>query len=572
MSHRARAILLFVVVACFSVLIFGGAKISEHKPPIPERVVAPSGELVFTGDDIRLGQRQYLSRGGQQTGSIWGHGAYLAPDWSADTLHRTGLVAAGLARGLAPADAARFAQADLEALPAGERGRVEAEVKAELRRNRYDAATGTLTLSPGAGGGAPGARRVLHRPVRARLRRDVDPRGLRRATPPTPARSPPSSGGPPGRPARTGPARSSATPPTSPTIPLVGNVPLPSALVWSIVSMVLLILGTAVAIFAYLRLRAKDPEHRAELAPLAQPAPTPSQRAVLPFFAVAILLFIVQAALGSLTGHYAVEGNKLFGLDTGAILPYAATPRLAPAARGLLDRHLLARHRPLHRAARHRRPRAEGAARARPRAPRRARGGGRRRARRHLARRAGAALRPERLARRAPGLRVHRARPRLAARPHRRDAALARPRLPGREAGPRRGEGQGRPHPPPPLRLGLDPALLRGRPRSTRRARTSPSPTTGAGGWCTSGSRTSSRSSPRSRSPSSSRRSARWASGARSGRRTSPSCSTSAPASSAPSTTSTSRARRSSSPPSARPSRRSRSSRSRSSASRSTRT
>src|SRR6266511_4092689 len=118
MSHRARAILLFVIVACFTVLLFGGAQISKHKPPIPEHVVAPSGEQVLTGDDIRLGQRQYLSRGGQQTGSIWGHGAYLAPDWSADALHRAGLAAARLARGLSPAGAAGFTQADLEALPA----------------------------------------------------------------------------------------------------------------------------------------------------------------------------------------------------------------------------------------------------------------------------------------------------------------------------------------------------------------------------------------------------------------------------------------------------------------------
>jgi nitric oxide reductase subunit B len=58
-------------------------------------------------------------------------------------------VTAGLARGLAPADAVRFAQADLQALPAGERGRVEALVAEELRQNRYDEATGTLTLSPG---------------------------------------------------------------------------------------------------------------------------------------------------------------------------------------------------------------------------------------------------------------------------------------------------------------------------------------------------------------------------------------------------------------------------------------
>src|SRR6266511_2301365 len=106
MNHRSRAVLLFVIVLCFGVLVFGGAQISRHKPPIPERVVAPSGEVVLTGDDIRLGQRQYLSRGGQQTGSIWGHGAYLAPDWSADVLHRIGLASAGLAHGLPAASPA----------------------------------------------------------------------------------------------------------------------------------------------------------------------------------------------------------------------------------------------------------------------------------------------------------------------------------------------------------------------------------------------------------------------------------------------------------------------------------
>ncbi len=52
MSHRTRAILLFVIVASFTVLIFGGAQIAKHKPPIPARVVAPGGEVVFTAEDI----------------------------------------------------------------------------------------------------------------------------------------------------------------------------------------------------------------------------------------------------------------------------------------------------------------------------------------------------------------------------------------------------------------------------------------------------------------------------------------------------------------------------------------
>jgi nitric oxide reductase subunit B len=324
MSHRARAVLLFVIVAAFSVLIFGGAKIAQHKPPIPELVVAPSGEVILTGDDIRLGQRQYLSRGGQQTGSIWGHGAYLAPDWSADALHRTGLVAAALARGIAPADAAAFGQKDLEALPAGERGRVEAEVRAELRRNRYDAATETLTLSPAQAAAIPALVGYYTRLFAAGSDAMSIPAGF--VADPADARALTAFFFWTAWAAGTNrPGETFSYTANFPYDPLVGNEPLPSSLVWSIVSVVLLILGTFAAIYAYLRMRAKDPDHAPRIAPLAEPRPTASQRATLPFFAVAILLFIVQALLGSVTGHYAVEGNKLFGIDTGALLPYAAS-------------------------------------------------------------------------------------------------------------------------------------------------------------------------------------------------------------------------------------------------------
>jgi nitric oxide reductase subunit B len=324
MSPRGRAVLLFVIVAAFTVLIFGGASIAKHKPPIPERIVAPSGEVVLTAADVALGQRQYLSRGGQQTGSIWGHGAYLAPDWSADVLHRVGLVTAGLARGLSPADARGFRQADLEALPPGERGRVEAEVQAELRKNRYDAATATLTLSPGQAAALPAL--VEHYTKLFSEGSDAMsiPRGF--VADPGDARALTSFFFWTAWAAGTDrPGETFSYTANFPFDPLVGNRPLPSALIWSIVSVVLLILGTFVAITAYLRMKAKDPEHAPRLAPLTQPKPTPSQRAALPFFAVAILLFIVQAALGSVTGHYAVEGNKLFGIDTGSLLPYAAS-------------------------------------------------------------------------------------------------------------------------------------------------------------------------------------------------------------------------------------------------------
>lgn len=72
-----------------------------------------------------------------------------------------------------------------------------------------------------------------------------------------------------------------------------------------------------------MRNREKDEEPK--FAPLAEPNPTPSQRATLPYFLVALVLFLLQAVLGSVTGHYAVEGNKIFGLDLTHLIPYAAT-------------------------------------------------------------------------------------------------------------------------------------------------------------------------------------------------------------------------------------------------------
>ena len=324
MSQKARAVTLFIIVACFTVLIFGGAQIAKHKPPIPSRAVTASGEVVFTSEDVAVGQRQYLSRGGQQTGSIWGHGAYLAPDWSADTLHRTGLVTAGLKRGLSPAEAARFTQADLVSLPPGERGRVEAEVAAELRANRYDPATDTLVLSPGQAAAFP----ALVAYYTALFRDGSDamsiPKGF--IADPADARAQTAFFFWTAWAAGTNrPGETFTYTANFPHDPLVGNLPLASSLVWSIASMVLLILGIAVALFYYLRMRAQDPEHPVKLAAFQEPRPTPSQRAALPYFAVAILLFIVQALLGSVTGHYAVEGNKLFGIDVGMLLPYAAT-------------------------------------------------------------------------------------------------------------------------------------------------------------------------------------------------------------------------------------------------------
>ena len=81
----ALAVLLTV---SFAALLWVGGEIHRVMPPIPEKVVTTSGEVVFTRDDIQTGRTVWQSIGGQQLGSIWGHGGYVAPDWTADWLHR----------------------------------------------------------------------------------------------------------------------------------------------------------------------------------------------------------------------------------------------------------------------------------------------------------------------------------------------------------------------------------------------------------------------------------------------------------------------------------------------------
>jgi len=63
------------------------------EPPIPSRVVGPSGQVLFSGADVIAGQEVFLRNGLMEYGSIFGHGAYLGPDFTADYLHRAALIA-----------------------------------------------------------------------------------------------------------------------------------------------------------------------------------------------------------------------------------------------------------------------------------------------------------------------------------------------------------------------------------------------------------------------------------------------------------------------------------------------
>src|SRR4051812_7275562 len=83
-----RHALILVMIVGFSVLSFMTVKTYDNAPPIPSRVVDAQGDIIFTGDDVLHGQEVFFKFGLMEHGSLWGHGAYLGPDYSAEYLHR----------------------------------------------------------------------------------------------------------------------------------------------------------------------------------------------------------------------------------------------------------------------------------------------------------------------------------------------------------------------------------------------------------------------------------------------------------------------------------------------------
>ena len=82
--------MLIVMAIGFTGLIAITLLAYRNAPPIPAQVVDAQGVTLFSGDDVSEGQAVFLKYGLMDNGSIWGHGAYLGPDYSAEALHRMG--------------------------------------------------------------------------------------------------------------------------------------------------------------------------------------------------------------------------------------------------------------------------------------------------------------------------------------------------------------------------------------------------------------------------------------------------------------------------------------------------
>jgi nitric oxide reductase subunit B len=305
-----------VMLISFAVLGGVGYKAISTAPPIPSKVTTPDGQLLFTGETIRDGQNVWQSTGGQEIGTIWGHGAYVAPDWSADYLHRQSeIVLNSWAR--------QQGFATYAAMPAESRAALQGRLTELTRRNTYDVATDTIILD---------SERAKAFEELSAYYADVYGNGRNEYAIPAGALTDPVKQH---QMAAffwwTAWAASTDRPGTDVTYTqnwpheeLIGNRPTGAAVVWSVISFVLLLAGVGGMVWYF-----ASQQHT----PVPGPAPhrdpllglkaTPSQKATVKYFFVVAALWVVQVALGAIVAHYGVEGGGFYGIPLAKWLPYS---------------------------------------------------------------------------------------------------------------------------------------------------------------------------------------------------------------------------------------------------------
>ncbi len=311
-----------VVIFSFAVLGYYGFEIYQQAPPIPRRVVTTEGEVLFTREQILQGQNVWQSMGGQEVGSIWGHGAYVAPDWSADWLHREAVAMLDIL-------AQQRYGVPYASLSAEQQAPLREQVKREIRTNTYDPQTGDIVVSPLRAQ----AIRAVSAHYSALFGNDLNLQTLREdyAIPPN------SVPDPRHRSAMNAfffwaawacgtnrPGSDITYTNNWPHEPLIDNRPTSAIVLWSIISVFALLAGVGgmVWYFAARRQEGEEAPVPAEN-PLRGLKVTPSMRATIKYFWVVAALFLAQVVFGILTAHYGVEGLSFFGIPLAKYLPYA---------------------------------------------------------------------------------------------------------------------------------------------------------------------------------------------------------------------------------------------------------
>jgi nitric oxide reductase subunit B len=315
---RLWILLIGIMLISFLILGWVGTEIFRQAPPIPREVVTTEGQVLIPAEEIQNGQNVWQAMGGMQVGSIWGHGSYVAPDWTADYLHRESLF---ILNEFARKDFGK----DYPALDSERQATMRQRLQNLLRTNTWDAASGKITIDP-----------VRARAFEENLKHysQIFTDGSKEYAIQKNAQSDAAKlrqlnsfffwtawASATNRPDNTISYTSNF-----PSEPLVGNIPTSSAIVWTGVSVILLIAGIGGMVWFYAGWH-KEAEGRdtPDDDPLIGAKLTGSQKATAKYFLIVTFLFLLQIVMGIITAHYGVEGGGFYGIPLADYLPYVVT-------------------------------------------------------------------------------------------------------------------------------------------------------------------------------------------------------------------------------------------------------
>ena len=311
-----------VLIIGFSILGYLGTDVYHQAPPVPTAYVSQDGQVLFTKEDILHGQSAWQSTGGQSVGTVLGHGAYQAPDWTADWLHKEVSIMLDI-------KAQEAFGVLYDQLGTAQQAAVKEVVKEEYLGSavRED---GTVVLSP---------ERITAMNLTGRyfvelygdnpdLTLTRDHFAMKDNTLPELQD-------------RIDMARfffwttwmaSTQRPGTDATYtnnwphePLLDHNPTPESVAWSVVSVIILLCGIGVVVWLW-SFGKKDNEH-ALVPPAEDPISkitlTPSQRSLGKYLFTILALFLFQLGMGGIIAHYTVEGQAFYGIPLAQYFPYS---------------------------------------------------------------------------------------------------------------------------------------------------------------------------------------------------------------------------------------------------------
>ena len=311
--------LILVLIIGATGVMFMGIRTYQDAPPLPHFKTS-AGEVLIPQSAILQGQAVFQKYALMDYGSMFGDGANRGPDFTAEALHR-------VASSMQSYYAHRFQETTQTHPDAFQLAAVEARVKREIKENRYDAETETVTLTEGQveafkelikyyAAVFHGAHREAFYPT-AYISNATELEsltafffwgawvcGVER------------------------PGKTYSYTHNWPFDAVAGNQPSASVTFWSVFGIFGLILGLGGVLYLYGRadtLMSFQNGDRSKpiitLDSITRLTPTPMQRATYKFFAVAAVLFLVQVFAGVLTIHDFLKFTTFFGVDLSVWVP-----------------------------------------------------------------------------------------------------------------------------------------------------------------------------------------------------------------------------------------------------------